>query len=382
MQRLHRVLRSLRKKIGPLDRLASFVARKREKEKNIWIKYREIWVGALMVLIVVALIFVGVYATVDRVAPPLQDDGPSQDVIGEARHPLTGQRLVEDYEVLPQVFGVMVENAADAWPLQGIDEAFLVIEAPVEGNIPRFIAFYSEEDDVQKIGPVRSARPYYIDWNDELDAVYAHVGGSPEALDAIKYEYDTIDLNQFWQSEYFYRQNTGRYAPHNVYTDSERLIRSLEELELDAPDYEPWQFKDGNPVDAEDAVSIYVDWQDGTTYDVEWEYQPATNNYLRHQGQFVMKMEDGDTVEFDNIIVIATDIRTIDNVGRKRIETVGEGDALFAMDGEAFLGIWKKEERTGRLKFFTHEGDEISFNPGQTWIEVIWGLDQVEIEEE
>lgn len=379
MRRVHRFLRTLRKKVGPLDRLASFVGKSRKKEKNIWVKYREIWIGALLLLITAVLILIGVLATVDRVAPPIAevlDIKQEQD----ARHPLTGERLVMEYETLPQVFGVMVENAADAWPLSGVDEAFLVIEAPVEGNIPRFITFFSEESTVEKLGPVRSARPYYVDWNDELDAVYAHVGGSPEALDLIKYDYDTIDLNQFYQSEYFYRQNSGRYAPHNVFTDSDRLILALDELELDEPAYESWQFKDDAPVDGPGS-SIAVDWQDGTTYDVTWEYQSETNDYLRWQGRSIMKMEDGDTITVNNVVVIAADIRTIDNVGRKRIETVGEGDALFAMDGEVFLGRWKKDERTQRLRFYTHEGDEISFNAGQTWIEVIWGLDQVEIEE-
>lgn len=379
MRRVHRFLRTLRKKIGPLDRLASFVAKKRKKEKNIWVKYREIWIGALLLLITGVLILIGVLATVDRVAPPIAevlDIEPEK----EARHPLTGERLVMEYETLPQVFGVMVENAADAWPLAGVDEAFLVIEAPVEGNIPRFIVFFSEESTVEKLGPVRSARPYYLDWNDELDAVYAHVGGSPEALDLIKYDYDTIDLNQFYQSEYFYRQTSGRYAPHNVFTDADRLISALDELELDAPEYESWQFKDDTPVDGPGS-SITIDWQSGTTYDVTWEYQSETNEYLRWQGRSVMKMEDGDTIEVNNVVVIAADIRTIDNVGRKRIETVTEGDALFAMDGEVFLGRWKKEERTDRLRFYTHGGDEISFNAGQTWIEVISGLDQVEIEE-
>ncbi|MFH1711919.1 MAG: DUF3048 domain-containing protein [Patescibacteria group bacterium] len=333
-------------------------------------------IAALLLVTVMVMAF---FSTIDRVAPEAGVVEELAEFIAEQelRHPLTGERLDQPYETLPQVFGVMVENSADAWPLVGLDGAFLVIEAPVEGSIPRFIVFSSEESDIEKLGPVRSARPYYLDWNDELQGVYAHVGGSPEALDLIKYDYDTIDLNQFWQSEYFYRQNGNRYAPHNVYTSSELLISALDELELDPPTYSSWRFKDDSPIE-DNARSLKVDFTSGATYDVDWDYNKETNTYTRHQGRSVMKMEDRATIEANNIIVLATDIRVIDNVGRKQIKTVGEGDALIAQDGEVFLCRWKKDERTDRLRFYTHDGFEISMNAGKTWIEVVDSLDQAD----
>ena len=194
MNSVKKFIKKLKKKFEPSKRgLTSF-----------W----EVWLAIFAAAVVIGLIGFAIFKTVDRVAPRNAGvNGPNgeEEII---RHPLTGESLETEIENLPQVFGVMIENAADAWPLVGVNEAFLVIEAPVEAGIPRFIAFFSEDQEVDKIGPVRSARPYYLDWNDELDAVYAHVGGSPEALDLIKYELDTIDLNQFWQSEYFYRQNS------------------------------------------------------------------------------------------------------------------------------------------------------------------------------
>lgn len=296
--------------------------------------------------------------------------------VKESRHPLTGELLLEDYKQLPQVFGVMIENSADAWPLSGLDQAFLVIEAPVEAGIPRFIAFFSEESKAEKIGPVRSARTYYLDWNDELDAVYAHVGGSPEALNLIAKEYKTIDLNQFWQSEYFYRQNGTRYAPHNVYTTSDLLISALEELNLDQPNYDVWQFTDGVPV--ENPVSIEIDFADGVYYDITWEYDVLTNSYLRYQGLGVMEMLDGAVIYADNIAVISTDIRVIDGEGRLSLTTVGEGDALIIQNGEMYLARWQKDDREDRLQFYTSDGYEISFNAGTTWIEIVSSLSQID----
>lgn len=296
------------------------------------------------------------------------------------RHPLTGAVIPESLTILPQVFGIMVENSADAWPLSGLDQAFLVIEAPVEGGIPRFISFFSDDQIVDKIGPVRSTRPYYIDWNDELDAIYGHVGGSPEALDLIKYTYETIDLNQFWYSDYFYRQNGTRYAPHNVYTDSNLLVEAEVKLKeqgeiTEEPNYESWSFKDNRPI-GESAKSLTVDFAPGLVYDVDWKYQSDTNSYLRYQAGTVMKMTDGALILANNVIVLATDIRVIDNVTRRHIQTVGEGDAVISQDGETYSARWKKESRISRLRFYTLDGYEISLNAGKTWIEIVEDIGQ------
>ena len=310
-------------------------------------------------------------------------EDPTPTAVNEAktmRHPLTGAIITEPLMALPQVFGIMVENSADAWPLSGLDQAFLVIEAPVEGGIPRFIAFFGDDQVVDKIGPVRSTRPYYLDWNDELDAIYGHVGGSPEALDLIKYTYETIDLNQFWYADYFYRQNGTRYAPHNVYTDSELLIRAeaklIEQGEIiESPKYESWLFKDDQLV-GETARSLAIDFAPGTVYDVDWKYQPETNSYLRYQSGIVMKMTDDATILVNNVVVLAMDIRVVDSVTRRHIQTVGTGDALISQDGETYLARWQKEARTSRLRFYTTDGYEISLNAGSTWIEVVEDLNQ------
>lgn len=364
-------------KFEPVKRLASFV--EKQKGRNIFVAYKEVWIG-IIALTAVALLMFGVFlSTLNRVAPEMSNnflDGILQDTDRAPRHPLSGMLIEEPLEKLPQVFAVMVENSADAWPLSGLDKAFLVIEAPVESGIPRFITFFSEEDTVQKIGPVRSARPYYLDWADEFQAVYAHVGGSPDALNLIRNVYETIDLNEFWQGEYFYRQNKTRYAPHNAYTTSANLIESLKELKLNSPTYGVWKFKDGEVQEDQYGLSVAVDFADGKTYDVDWRYDKEINAYTRYQGTGVMHMEDGATIVADNVVILATDIRTIDNEGRKSVVTVGEGDAWLFQDGKSNLVRWKKETRTDRLRFFTTSGEEIQMNAGKTWIEIVSSLSQ------
>jgi len=299
-----------------------------------------------------------------------------QTIIGNTsfRHPLTGVLLSEEIS-LPQVFGVMVENSADAWPLSGIDEAFLVIEAPVEADIPRLIAFFDTNQSVEQIGPVRSARPYYLDWAKEFDAMYEHVGGSPEALELIN-ENNIFDLNEFWNGQYFWR-SSGRAAPHNTYTSSELLNKALVAKQENAPElnYGLWNFKNDSPTENFSDSDLVIGAK-GSTYEVNWKYNQENNNYVRWLSGVENKVENGNKIFANNVAVVYTVISVIDNVGRREIETVGQGEALVLQDGKKITTVWKKESADDRLRFYTEDGKEISWNAGQTWIEVVSTLDK------
>ncbi len=292
------------------------------------------------------------------------------------RHPLTGAMLNEPLLNKPNVLAVMVENSADAWPLSGLEEAFLVIEAPAEGNIPRFIAFFAEDGGAsEKIGPVRSARPYYLDWASEFGGLYAHVGGSPEALDLLKTA-PVTNLDEYFQGEYFWRDQ-GRYAPHNAYTSTDELIASLDEFPQDPTTYSAWQFKDSQTSDClsdKSCVSATIDWTGGSTYDVALDYDVSKHQYLRSQ---VGNTVSGTKFTADNVVVIATDISVIDNIGRRAVRTLGEGDALLFQDGTMMLVKWKKLTATDRLSFYGADGKEILMNAGKTLVEVIPSLGAV-----
>ncbi len=301
-----------------------------------------------------------------RTAPSPVTNQP-ESISSLPRHPLTGAVLSSPLTKLPQVFGMMVENSADAWPLSGIDQAFLVIEAPVEGNIPRFIAFFSDDQTVAKIGPVRSARPYYLDWNAEFQGIYGHVGGSPEALDEISTN-GTLDLNQFFQSEYYYRDEITRYAPHNVYTTTDDLKKSVSEIDekysAGSPSYDSWIFTDGVSKSSSADVT-HIEW--GSGYDIDWTYDPATNTYHRSQG--------GNTYIANNVVVIATDVGIIpgDDKGRRTVRTIGGGPMMLLQNGmrNNVPWTWKKASPSSRMRFYDETGKEIAMNAGKTWIEVV-----------
>jgi hypothetical protein len=288
------------------------------------------------------------------------------------RHPYTG--VPQDLPLpAPRVAGVMVENSADAWPLSGVEEAFLVIEAPAEADIPRFLAFYSEDQNpVAKIGPVRSARAYYVDWASDYGALYAHVGGSPEALAIIRAGESVVDLDQFFESEYFWRSND-RYAPHNVYTSTDLLWAGADEQGLLAPGgLAEGLFREGEYYPESPTQEAKVNWTDGVTYDFSWR--------LLENGLYGRVSLAGSDYQAANVIFVETDMSVVDDKGRKDLRTTGTGSALILRAGEAVSAVWTRAESGGWQFKRVDNQQPVDLVPGKTWIEVLPdGLESIEI---
>ena len=140
------------------------------------------------------------------------------------RAPLTGRR-VSPAVAKRHVVAVMIDDHPDARPQSGFNDASVVWQAPAEGGIPRYMLLFQDRV-APAVGPVRSARQYYIAWAAEWDAVYAHVGGSPQAMQTLRQQGQSqlvYNADEFrWGGVYFHRTKD-RFAPHNVYTSGKEL---------------------------------------------------------------------------------------------------------------------------------------------------------------
>jgi len=282
---------------------------------------------------------------------------------------LDGVCVVEGQENLP-VYSIMIENHVDSRPPAGLSKANLVYEAMAEGAITRFLAVYDSATQLDRIGPVRSTRKYFVDWAQEFDSVHVHIGGSPEALDLLKVR-PVYDLNEFFNGAYFWRDNN-RLAPHNVYTSADLLHQAIEKKQWDIkPDFHGWQFKsEAELKDRPDSQEILIDFI-GESYLVKWVYNKDDNNYQRYLGGKLHQDEDGSQITAKNIAVMYTGSSVYDDEGRRRMTTVGEGEAVVFLDGKAIEGFWKRPDLDSRTRFYDKDGNEIAFNPGITWIEVV-----------
>lgn len=269
----------------------------------------------------------------------------------------------------PRAF--MIDNQVDARPWSGIADASLVIESPVEGGITRFMAMFDASATTTEIGPVRSARPYFVDWADGWGALYFHVGGSPEALDKIKglKAQGFTDIDEISQGRYFQRLST-RVAPHSTYTDMERVMRAVNDKNL-ATSTVPsvWHFEDAATSTPSAPIQSTVKIAYGGSYSVTWAYSADRHTYVRQIGSRVQRERDGDMIEASNVIVMKTDARVLDEKGRLSLRTTGGGEAMIYRNGRKYVGRWQRSKGEP-IRFEGQDGTEFLLNRGKTWIQV------------
>ncbi|RLC38887.1 hypothetical protein DRH27_01175 [Candidatus Falkowbacteria bacterium] len=270
---------------------------------------------------------------------------------------------------------VMIDNHTDARPPSALAKAQLVFETEAEGGITRYLAIFASNEKIEKIGPIRSARPYFIDWAREFSPLFVHVGGSPEALVKLNKE-NILHLNEFYNEDYFWRDKT-QGAPHNVYTSSEFLEKYLNNKNLVQGSYFSWEYKDDKIFSGQNQdLTIKVNFN-LPKYIVEWKYDSNSNGFVRYLDSSVHKTTEGDIITAKNIIIQYIESWEIDDELRLKVENIGSGDAVVCLDGECAPAYWKKNNSSARTRFYEKNsnyekvGAELKFNRGTTWIEAV-----------
>jgi len=288
---------------------------------------------------------------------------------------------------------VMIENHTEARPQSGLTSADVVYEAVAEGGITRFMAlFYCNLSDTE-VGPVRSARTYYLDWLSEYDALYAHVGGAntPGPADALGQiiTYKLKDLNQFsigfpvfWRD--YQRLGHSVATEHTMYSTTQKLWEVGAKRGWTATDsagikwdknFIPWKFKDEKAGGTIAKIAVNF-WESQGGYQVEWNYDPTTNTYKRKNGGDAHIDLDNKAQISPKVVVIQFEKESNANDGypgnvHLLYQTLGSGKALIFQDGNVTEGKWVKALRTSRSKYVDKAGKEVEFNKGEIWIQTV-----------
>lgn len=263
----------------------------------------------------------------------------------------------------------MIDNHADARPQSGLDKAQLVIEAEAEGGITRYLAVFAANEELPEIGPIRSARPYFVDWAKELSAVYVHVGGSPDALAKMIKE-NTLHINEFYDGEYFWRGDNF-LAPHNVYTSAEKMAQFLSKKELSTGKFLAWKFKDDVEKENQGTTTLIAIDYILPEYKVVWRYDSENNSYVRELGGKKHLSAAGAEISAKNLIIQYVNSEAVDDELRQVFEHIGEGQAVLCLDGYCREGKWKKKSAEARTRFYNSDDNEFEFNAGNIWIQVV-----------
>ncbi len=315
--------------------------------------------------------------------------------------PLNGAKYSKDQKnwfAKHRPLGVMIENHQDARPQSGINAADITYEAVAEGGITRTLnIFYCQDAGI--VGPVRSARTYFLDFVSEYsdNPLYAHVGGAntPGPADALgqinQYGWGGYnDLNQFSIGFPTYKRDESRLGrsvatEHTMYSITNKLWdigakRQLTNVDKDGASWDAkfvkYSFKDDAPISKRPASQIlHLDFWNDPSYSVDWTYSQKENTYLRKNGGVAhIDRNTNKQLSTHNIVVLfMTEQHANDGYegnAHMLYGTKGTGKAFILMDGKQIKGTWKKSGRTGRTILTDSNGDEIKFNRGKIWFEI------------
>ena len=322
-------------------------------------------------LIVAAGLIAGVawYRTpvhVDSVAVVTKKKNPAPTPVFYS--PLTGLKVDNEAATKQAVTAVMLENSPSARPQSGIKDAGVVYEAIAEGGITRFLTLH-QQDKPQLVGPVRSIRMYFVDWLAPYQASVAHVGGSAAALAEVR-NGSYRDIDQFFNGAYYWRA-TDRYAPHNVYTNFEKLDALNASKGYTESTFTSFPRVDGKPADTFTATSINMNFS-SALYNTHYDYDSASNTYLRSIGGEPSNDRESGRIAPSSVVALKVNMkRVLEDGYREDIETTGTGQAYIFQNGTVTECTWRKNDRQSPLELIDASGNPISLVRGQTWIGAI-----------
>lgn len=342
---------------------------------------------------------------------------PSSSPLEATYSALTGEVLSDPNLKNAPVYCVQIPNGLDgARPQVGLTEAGVIFEAIAEAGITRFASIF-QNPTTAVIGPIRSLRIYYLEWDTPFDCAIVHAGGAADAIAAVRaggYK----DLTENYA--YMYRGTVGRRLWNNLFTTSSNLRQFAADTGFSSSDLKG--FSRMTPEDSRKArvdglvseklniitaasgntselvaktsgINLTFGWSSG--FNVRYDYDLASNTYRRSYGSGeaheVYRCPDEnlgevnpegncDLVQLAPSVVIAMIVNESKAPGGyyESIPTIGTGEVYIFQNGMVLHGTWNKASKEEQIRFYDEGGSEISLAPGQTIISAVPGYGGVE----
>ena len=326
--------------------------------------------------------------TATATAAPTQTPTPTPQPTPElAVDSLTGLLVSPAAARLP-VIAMMVDDHRAARPQSGFNSAAIVWQAPAEGGIPRYMLVFHATVPGQ-VGPVRSAREYFLEWATEWHAMYGHAGGSPQAIQSLRAHGSggwVWNADEFAWGKYYWRVQFN-VAPHNLYTDGTHLEALATHLGVaPAPAAPVWTFAPDRPVEVRPIGGTIT-----ATYPYEtvtFKYDWRTNTYRRYiDGSKTAQVDGADkaVVAPKNVVILRMAFGPLNdghpNKHRLEAADVGHGTAWIATNGRTIKGTWRKASVTAPTLLYDPNGKPVVLTAGQTFVEVLTLTDGLKIQD-
>lgn len=398
-----------------MNKISSQSSEIKTKQKKSWI--------VLLILGVVGIIggiscVAAVFLMPEEVSPDLTFPTiPSKVAENKYYSNLTGMEVASEADITAPVYCIQTPNGMDgARPQAGMTEAGVVFEAIAEAGITRFATIYQQPSSAV-IGPIRSLRIYYLQWDTPFDCTIVHAGGSYDALAAVRaggykdltenytYMYRGTYSARLWNNLFTTSAELAQFGADHGYTSSNvnGFLRMTPEESLRARVDENVSSKlvITEPTTASTSElgasvgSIFIRFGNWSDFNVRYNYNSTTNSYDRSYESgaqhevYDCPRENLGEVDPEKVctlkqlspsVVVAMVVeekRAADNY-HEDITAIGSGTAYIFQNGGVVAGSWVKGSTGEQIKFFDGNGAEVALAPGQTFIEAVPAYGSVE----
>jgi len=310
-----------------------------------------------------------------------------------------------------RAIAVMIDNHSGAWPQANLSKAYIVYEIVVEGGETRLMAVFKGQD-LEKIGPVRSSRHYFLDYALENDAIYVHHGWSPQAESDIS-KLKVNNINGIQESSKDFWRVKDKYSPHNMFTTTESILKIAQrkgyettssqesvlnyvatefklsdKYELKVEEVEDVEGVDATVTNTTSDIESTIEENDdlksivaknvtiphSKLQTVKYEYNEETKTYTRYaRKKLQTDYITGEPVTTKNIIITMCDNYTLtdsEDKGRQGLKNIGTFDGYYITNGEAIQIKCIKTARDKQTVYKDLKGNEIEVNDGNTFINI------------
>ena len=365
----------------------------------------------LLIVLSIIVIAVGGLVIYKYVTRPYIEDTVGQDNIIEEEPKVEEvkkpEKKVQIFKGTDRPIAVMIDNHTGAWPQANLKKAYIVYEIVVEGGETRLMALFKDQD-LEKIGPVRSARHYFLDYALENDAIYVRHGWSPQAQSDIT-KLGVNNINGIQESSSDFWRVKDKSAPHNMFTSTDSIlkialrkgydtksdVRSVlnyvaegynltdkYKIKIETEEVEKTENEEETPIVKEDddgiktkaIVAKSVTIPHSKLQTVKYEYNEVLKTYTRYARKRIQTdYVTGDPVTTKNIIITMCDNYTLadsENKGRQGLKNIGTFDGYYITNGIAIPITCTKTARDAQTVYKDLDGNEIKVNDGNTFINI------------
>ncbi len=288
--------------------------------------------------------------------------------------PLTGTPAPGNVVPARPALAVKIGNYTGDRPSDGLNQADIVFEEPVEGSYTRLVAVFQCQG-AALVGDLRSAREPDIAILSQLShPLFFHAGGIDPILALVSAAPLQNEDVLGGAAGSIIIHPSGRYAPYaDFLSTSAAWALAPSDTTPPAPLF---TYSPSPPAGSVPGSGATVHIPFSTEADVTWTWNPATSSYLRAYSGVPDKLLDGATSSATNVVVMTVDtftgpwVENSEGAHEVEVTATGSGPVVVLRDGVAITGTWSRTSVNQPATLTATDGEPITLQPGNTWEEL------------